>query len=97
MKTFLLVIVLGLPPQQPTDSGEQHIAVIMPDEATCQVLRTAFVYAVNITTKQAMNTVALEAEGYTIDPFADLDEPTADDDLRLPLEVLEVRCEVHED
>jgi hypothetical protein len=43
MKTFLLVIVLTLAP-----GVEQHVAIIMPDEETCEALRYAYVYAVDI-------------------------------------------------
>ena len=43
MKTFLLVIVLTL-----VSGTEQHVAIIMPDEETCEALRDAYVHAVEI-------------------------------------------------
>ena len=91
MKTVLLIIVLALPAEQ-EGRGEQHVAVVMPDEATCEVLRTAFVYAVNIVANTAQNTPVASEEGY-VDPFEKYDEPK---DVRIPLDVHEVRCEVHE-
>lgn len=90
MKTFLLVIVLGLSPQQDA-TGEQHVAVIVPDMATCQTLRSAFVYAVEIVGNEAKNT---PVNGEFVDPFVEFDEP--EPDVRSPLEVLDVRCEVHD-
>jgi hypothetical protein len=81
MKTFLLVIVLTL-----SSGTEQYVAIIMPDEETCETLREAYVYAVDVRNKFPRVVDGLE------DPFWDLD-----DDIRTPINVDEVRCEMHEE
>jgi len=43
MNTFLLVIILSIP------GIEQHIAIVMPDEETCHLIRGSFIYATLIT------------------------------------------------
>lgn len=43
MKTWLLIIVLLAP-----SNVERHVAIIMPDEETCESIRELFVYAVDI-------------------------------------------------
>ena len=78
MKTFLLVIVLTL-----SEGVEQHVAIIMPDEATCEALRDAYVYAVDIRKKSP----PVEGDGFE-DPFWKY-QP----DIRTPINVDEVRCE----
>lgn len=75
MKTFLLVIVLTLAP-----GVEQHVAIIMPDEETCEALREAHVYAVDIRIDVPE----------VINGFAD---PFTEPDIRTPINVEEVRCE----
>ena len=75
MKTFLLVIVLTL-----AEGVDQHVAIVMPDEETCEALRDAYVYAVNIDIDVPK----------VIDGFAD---PFTDPDVRTPITVEEVRCE----
>lgn len=46
MKTFLLVIVLSSPN---VERLEQHVAIIMPDEATCETVSNAYVHAAMVT------------------------------------------------
>jgi hypothetical protein len=75
MKTFLLVIILTL-----SEGVEQHVAIVMPDEETCEALRDAYVYAVDI-----HSDVPEVIDGYA-DPFTD-------PDVRTPINVEEVRCE----
>jgi hypothetical protein len=43
MKTWLLIIVLLAP-----SNVEQHVAIIVPDEETCEAIREMFVYSVLI-------------------------------------------------
>jgi hypothetical protein len=75
MEIWMLVIVLTAP-----SNVEQHVAIFMPNEETCQELSNAYVYAVDIRPP-----VATEE-----DPFADLDG----DLVRTPIPVDEVRCKM---
>jgi hypothetical protein len=82
MKTFLLVIILGFYPGE-METGETHVAIIMPDEETCEALRDAYVHAVDI--RWDPNGAHHTADFY--DPFFTLQ------DERTELAVVEVRCE----
>jgi len=80
MKTFLLVIILGFPGSE-IETGETHVAIVMPDEETCEVLRDAYVHAVDI----------------RWDPNEPHDVFTTLQDVRQELGIVEVRCESAED
>lgn len=82
MKTFLLVIVLTL-----SEGVEQHVAIIMPDEETCEALREAYVYAVDI----RKGFPPVDEDGFE-DPFWKF-QPY----IRTPINVDEVRCEQGEE
>ena len=77
MKTWLLIIVLTLAP-----NVEQHVAIIMPDEETCEAMRESYVYAVNI------------VEGEYLDPFRDGADAGKEyaDAVRTPIPVDDVLC-----
>lgn len=77
MKTFLLVIILAFPGSE-METGETHVAIIMPDEETCEALRDAYVHAVDI----------------RWDPNRDPNNPFSKyQDVRQELGIVEVRCE----
>ena len=78
METWLLAISLTV-----GSGAEQHVAIIMPDEETCEALRDAHVYAVDIRKGFPL----VDEDGYE-DPFWKF-QPY----IRTPIDVDEVRCE----
>lgn len=82
MKTWLLIIVLTI-----AIDVEQHVAIIVPDEETCEAMREMFVYAVNIVEGEYLDPFRDEA----FVPFLDAGKVYADD-VRTPIPVNEVRC-----